>query len=73
MRVRFTGCHHERGLWWFRIHGYGLHYANLRRYRKTPLHCLREGTGPFRFDLHVGRFIVGPMLPLSGDDLAARR
>jgi hypothetical protein len=61
----------ERGAWWFRVGGYGLHYLDTRRHR--PLLAKRKRLGVHRFDLHLGPLILGPLLPDRRRSGAAER
>ena len=52
-------CYHRcKGLWWFRVFGYGLHYKNVRLH--PPLFSERHG---FRRKLKLGRFYFGGLRP----------
>ena len=59
--TRFTGGHHERGSWWFRIYGYGIHYTNTRRH--PLLFSARNRLGWHRFDRQIGPFVIGILGP----------
>ena len=48
----------ERGLWWFRIYGYGLHYKNVRLH--PPLFSERTG---LRKKLKIGKHWFGLLRP----------
>lgn len=44
----------EKGLWWFRIFGYGLHWKDMRTHK--PLFSERHG---YRKHLHIGPYSFG--------------
>ena len=47
-----------KGLWWFRVYGYGIHYKNTRYHR--PLFSERNG---LRKKLKLGRYWFGALKP----------
>ena len=59
--TRFSGGHRKPGAWWFRVRGYGWWWQDTRMH--PPLHSKRERVGRFRWQIRMGRYWTGPMLP----------